>query len=135
MICLDTNVVIGIVNGRSSSLRHRLGEQMRAGVPVALSAIALFEMRYGFAKSGRRAANEQLLERFLGLGIDVLPFDAEDAAQAGDIRADLESKGTPIGPYDVLIAAQARRRGATLVTANVREFARVPGLLTADWTV
>jgi len=134
MICLDTNIVIGIVNGRSSSLRHRLGEQMRAGMPVALPVIALFEMRYGFAKSDRREHNEQLIERFLGLGIDVLPFEADDAAHAGDIRAHLEHKGTPIGHFDYLIAAQARRRGATLVTANGREFARVPGLLVADWT-
>jgi tRNA(fMet)-specific endonuclease VapC len=133
MICLDTNIVIGIVNGRSSLLRHRLGEQVRGGMPVALPVIALFEMRYGFAKSDRRAINEGLLERFLDLGVDVLPFEAEDAAHAGDIRAHLESKGTPIGPYDCLIAAQARRRGATLVTANAREFARVPGLLLADW--
>ena len=133
MICLDTNIVIGIVNGRSSSLRHRLGEQMRAGMTVALPAIALFEMRYGFAKSNRRAENERLLERFLGLGVNILPFDAEDAIHAGDIRADLESKGTPIGPYDCLIAAQARRRGATLVTANVGEFERVPGLIVVNW--
>jgi tRNA(fMet)-specific endonuclease VapC len=133
MICLDTNIVIQIVNGRSSSLRHRLGEQMRAGAPIALPVIALFEMRYGFAKSDRREHNERLLERFLGLGIDLLPFEPEDAAHAGDIRAWLESKGTPIGHYDYLIAAQARRRGATLVTANIREFARVPGLLVADW--
>jgi tRNA(fMet)-specific endonuclease VapC len=133
MICLDTNIVIGIVNGRSPSLRHRLGEQMRAGTPVALPAIALFEMRYGFAKSERRAVNEKLLERFLDLGVEVLPFDANDAAHAGDIRAHLESQGTPIGPYDCLIAAQARSRGAMLVTLNLREFARVPGLLVADW--
>jgi tRNA(fMet)-specific endonuclease VapC len=133
MICLDTNIVIGIVNGRSSSLRRRLGEQVRSGMPIALPAIALFEMRYGFVRSDRRAVNERLLERFLGLGVDVLPFDAEDAAHAGDIRAYLESKGTPIGPYDCLIAAQARRRGATLVTANGREFARVQGLMVTDW--
>jgi tRNA(fMet)-specific endonuclease VapC len=133
MICLDTNIVIGIVNGRSSSFRHRLGEQMRGGMPVALSAIALFEMRYGFAKSDRRTINEGLLERFLDLGIEVLAFDSEDATHAGDIRANLESKGTPIGPYDCLIAAQARRRSATLVTANIREFARVPGLMVTSW--
>jgi tRNA(fMet)-specific endonuclease VapC len=133
MICLDTNIVIGIVNGRNSSLRHRLGEQMRSSMPIALPVIALFEMRYGFAKSDRREHNEQLIERFLGLGIDVLPFEADDAAHAGDIRAHLESKGTPIGHYDYLIAAQARRRGATLVTANGREFARVPGLMVMDW--
>jgi tRNA(fMet)-specific endonuclease VapC len=133
MICLDTNIVIGIVNGRSSSLRHRLGEQMRSGIPIALPVVALFEMRYGFAKSNRRDHNERLLERFLGLGIDVLPFETEDAAHAGDIRAELESAGTPIGHYDYLIAAQARRRGAVLVTLNRREFARVPGLLVTDW--
>jgi tRNA(fMet)-specific endonuclease VapC len=133
MICLDTNIVISIVNGRSSSLRHRLGEQMRAGTPVALPVVALFEMRYGFAKSDRREHSERLLEKFLALGVDVVPFETEDAAQAGDIRAHLESKGTPIGHYDYLIAAQARRRGAALVTLNVREFSRVPGLIVTDW--
>src|SRR3954452_10480627 len=68
-----------------------------------------------------------------GLGIDILSFDAEDAAHAGDIRAHLESKGTPIAAYDYLIAAQARRRGAALVTLNTREFSRVPGLIVVDW--
>ncbi|WP_225121357.1 PIN domain-containing protein [Bradyrhizobium sp. BRP22] len=94
MICLDTNIVIGIVNGRSPSLRHRLGEQVRAGTSIALPVVALFEMRYGFAKSGRREHNERLLQRFLGLGIDVLPFETDDAMHAGEIRAELESAGT-----------------------------------------
>ncbi len=134
MICLDTNIVIRIVNGRSSSFRLRLEEQMRAGTPIALPVIALFEMRYGFAKSDRRDINERLLERFLGLGVDVLPFETEDAAHAGDIRAHLEVRGTPIGPYDILIAAQARCRDAALVTLNQREFDRVPGLIVANWT-
>jgi tRNA(fMet)-specific endonuclease VapC len=133
MICLDTNIVIGIVNGRSSSLRHRFGEQMRAGMPIALPVIALFEMRYGIAKSSRRDRNERVLERFLGLGIEILTFDDEDAAHAGDIRAALESRGTPIGPFDYLIAAQARRRGIALVTLNRFEFDRVPGLIVVDW--
>ena len=62
------------------------------------------------------------------------PFTDADAEEAGDIRLDLERAGTPIGPYSVLIAAQARRRGATLVTASARKFARVPGLRTEDWT-
>jgi tRNA(fMet)-specific endonuclease VapC len=133
MICLDTNIVISILNGRDPSLRHRLGEQMRAGAAVTMPVVALFEMRYGFAKSSRREQSERLLERFLGLGIDVLPFETEDATHAGDIRAQLESKGMPIGHYDYLIAAQARRRGAALVTLNSREFARVPGLIVTDW--
>jgi tRNA(fMet)-specific endonuclease VapC len=134
MICLDTNIVIGIVNGRSSSLRLRLEEQMRSGTPVVLPVIALFEMRYGFAKSDRREHSERLLDRFLGLGVDVLPFELEDAAHAGDIRAHLERRGTPIGPYDILIAAQARCRDAALVTLNQREFDRVPGLIVVNWS-
>ncbi|MGA9430725.1 MAG: PIN domain-containing protein [Xanthobacteraceae bacterium] len=65
--------------------------------------------------------------------VAILNFDADDAREAGDIRAALERAGTPIRPYDIHIAAQARRRGATLVTANAREFARVPGLAIQDW--
>jgi tRNA(fMet)-specific endonuclease VapC len=132
MICLDTNIVISILNGRDPSLRRRLEEQLHAGTKIGMPVVALFEMRFGIAKSDREHS-ERLLERFLDLGIDILPFDAEDAAHAGDIRAHLESKGTPIGPYDCLIAGQARRRGATLVTLNSREFLRVPGLIVIDW--
>ncbi len=90
-------------------------------------------MRYGYAKSDRRASSESQLETLLLRGIAIAPFGAEDAAHAGDIRAALEAKGTPIGAYDCLIAGQARCRGATLVTANMREFDRVPGLLVVDW--
>jgi tRNA(fMet)-specific endonuclease VapC len=133
MICLDTNIVISILNGRIPSLRHRVGEQMRGGTQVALPVLVLFEMRYGIEGSSRREHSDLLLQRFVGLGIVVLPFDAEDAAHAGDIRAHLESKGTPIGPYDCLIAAQVRRRGAALATVNRREFNRVPGLIVIDW--
>ena len=95
----------------------------------------LFEMRYGVAKSDRRARSEASLEAFLSLAVTPWPFEPEDAVHAADIRAELEGKGTPIGHYDYLIAAQARRRGATLVTANIREFARVPGLLVTNWVV
>jgi tRNA(fMet)-specific endonuclease VapC len=133
MICLDTNIAIYVINRRVPAIRPRLAEQLRLGTEIGFSVVALFELRYGHARSGRPAEADRLLAEFLAPGIAVLPFDAEDAAHAGDIRADLERKGTPIGSYDYLIAAQARRRGATLVTANVREFARVPGLLVADW--
>ena len=100
---------------------------------IVLPGICLFEMRYGYAKSDRRASSESQLETLLLRGIAIAPFGAEDAAHAGDIRAALEAKGTPIGAYDCLIAGQARCRGATLVTANMREFDRVPGLLVVDW--
>jgi tRNA(fMet)-specific endonuclease VapC len=133
MICLDTNIAIYVINRRMPSVRLRLAEQLRLGTEIGFSAVALFELRYGHARSDRRAESDRLLAEFLAPGIVILPFDAEDAAHAGDIRAVLESRGTPIGPYDCLIAAQARCRGATLLTANVREFERVPGLLVTDW--
>jgi tRNA(fMet)-specific endonuclease VapC len=135
MICLDTNIAIYVINRRISSVRHRLAEQLRLGTEIGFPAVALFELRYGHARSDRRAESDRLLAEFLAPGIAVLPFEAEDAEHAGDIRADLERKGTPIGPYDCLIAAQARRRGATLATANQREFERVPGLLVVNWAV
>jgi len=106
------------MNRRVPSVGHRLAEQLRPRTEIGLSAIALFELRYGHARSDRRAEADRLLTEFLAPGIAVLPFDAEDAAHAGDIRAHLDSKGTLIGPYDCLIAAQARRRGAVLATLN-----------------
>jgi len=133
MICLDTNIAINVINRRVSSVRLRLAEQLRAGTEIGFPVVALFELRYGHARSDGRAESDRLLAEFLAPGIVVLPFESEDAAHAGDIRAHLESKGTPIGPYDCLIAAQARRRDAALVTLNVREFSRVPGLIVMDW--
>jgi tRNA(fMet)-specific endonuclease VapC len=78
-------------------------------------------------------ANTQRLEAFLAGPIALLTFDDRDARVAGEIRATLEAAGTPIGPYDLLIAGQAVRNGLTLVTANASEFARVSGLTLEDW--
>ena len=86
------------------------------------------------ARSQRRRDNAERLRVFLSGNIDVAPFNEEDPIAAGDLRAALEAAGTPIGPYDLLIAAQALRSGTTLVTANVSEFARVSGLVWQDWT-
>jgi tRNA(fMet)-specific endonuclease VapC len=132
MHCLDTNVVISILSGRPPRLMDRFEVEL-AGDAITLPAIVLFELEYGIAKSERRRENQERLAVFLQAPISVLPFDADDAREAGEIRAALAKAGTPIGPYDILIAAQARRRGATLVTANEREFARVPRLKTEDW--
>lgn len=74
-----------------------------------------------------------MLDAFLAEGFTLIAFDADDANEAGDIRAFLEGQGTPIGPFDYLIAAQARRRRAALVTLNRRAFERVPGLIVTDW--
>jgi tRNA(fMet)-specific endonuclease VapC len=102
---------------------------------LALSVIVLFELHYGIANSARRKENTERLALFLQAPITVLPFDPADAQEAGEIRAVLKRAGALIGPYDLMIAAQARRRSALLVTANTSEFARVPGLKTADWSI
>ncbi|MBU3890681.1 type II toxin-antitoxin system VapC family toxin [Methylosinus sp. KRF6] len=133
MICLDTNVVIAVINRRNADVARRMGEALTQRVEISLPVIVLYELRYGYARSDRKPLMEALLAEFLSPGIAVLPFDEEDARRAGDIRANLEKRGQPIGHYDYLIAAQARRRGAILVTANGREFARVPGLMVTDW--
>ncbi|HLI12537.1 MAG TPA: type II toxin-antitoxin system VapC family toxin [Alphaproteobacteria bacterium] len=132
MICLDTNVVIAFLKGRPPHLVARFEEELPFGA-LALSVVTLFELHYGIAKSARRKENAERLAIFLQLPIAVLSFEPEDAEEAGDIRAALERAGTSIGPYDVLIAGQARRRNALLVTANADEFARVPGLKTENW--
>jgi tRNA(fMet)-specific endonuclease VapC len=133
MICLDTNAVIAVLNDQSSPVRRRIDAAISAGDTFALSAVVLFELRYGAAKSARPERNARRIEDFLAGPIEVLSFGPEDADEAGDIRAALERAGTPIGPYDVLIAAQARLRHALLVTANAREFVRVPRLRCEDW--
>ena len=133
MMCLDTIVLIGCLSGRPPALAERLERELLTD-DFALPTIVLFELRYGIAKSARPHDDAERLATFLELPIAILPFEPDDAEEAGDIRATLERAGTPIGPYDTLIAAQARRRDATLVTANLREFARVPRLKTEDWT-
>ncbi len=134
MNLLDSNIVIAIINNSSAQARRRFDRASAAGQVLAISSIVLFELRYGVAKSRRRAFNQSLLQAFIAGPVDGLPFDDDDALSAGALRATLESAGTPIGPYDVLIAAQALRRGATLATSNVREFRRVQGLKVEDWT-
>ena len=133
MICLDTNAVISALNQRTSPVLTRIEHALASGEAIAIASIVLFELRYGAAKSARSERNKQRIADFLAAPIEVLAFDSGDAEEAGDIRAELERTGTPIGPYDILVAAQARRRDALLVTANAREFARVPRLKFEDW--
>ncbi|MFC4352905.1 type II toxin-antitoxin system VapC family toxin [Fodinicurvata halophila] len=135
MICLDTNVVIAAINGRQPNVRMRLEEVMADGEVPVIPTVVLFELHYGILKSARADRNATLLSTFLTLGFESWSFEAEDAEEAGDIWATLEKAGTLIGPYDVLIAAQARLRDAVLVTANTSEFSRVPGLRLEDWSV
>ncbi|MGE0700104.1 MAG: type II toxin-antitoxin system VapC family toxin [Hyphomicrobiaceae bacterium] len=133
MIFLDTNVVIALINRPVPAVRQAYNAARASGTPLLLSSIVVFELCYGVARSVARARNASILRAFLTDGPEVASFDSDDAASAAEIRATLAAAGTPIGPYDVLIAGQALRHGATLVTANTREFARVPGLKVEDW--
>lgn len=125
---LDTNAVIALLKGADT----RIGRRVRMCQPaeVFVSSIVLHELFYGAFKSARTARNVALVD---GLRFGALEFSREDARDAGEVRASLAAKGTPIGPYDVLIAGQARARGLVLITHNTDEFARVPGLLMEDW--
>ncbi len=125
---LDTNAVIALLNDATSKTARRLRQQQPAD--VAISAIVMHELYYGAFKSRRTTRNAALIE---ALQFSVLDFDKEDARQAGEIRAVLAAKGTPIGAYDVLIAGQAAARNMILVTHNTKEFGRVPSLHFEDW--
>ena len=131
---LDTNAVIALLRNQPADVRDRMRGAVSRGASIAVSSVVLYELWYGVARSQRSRENAERLRIFLSGNIDVVTFDGEDAVAAGDLRAALEAAGKPIGPYDLLIAAQALRSGATLVTANVSEFARVYGLAWEDWT-
>ncbi len=135
MICLDTNVVIAMLNERISPVWTQYEDALAGGETIVISSIVLYELWYGARKSAKQSESAERIAQFMSGPIRILDFEAEDAEEAGDIRATLARAGTPIGPYDILIAAQARRRNALLVTANTREFARVPRLTIEDWTV
>jgi tRNA(fMet)-specific endonuclease VapC len=125
---LDANAVIAALNEPAGLLSRRLHEVVPTDVGV--SAVVMHELYFGAFKSQRRDRNLALVD---ALRFEVLPLDTEDARNAGEIRASLAARGTPIGAYDVLIAGQARARGLTLITRNTREFERVPGLSTENW--
>ncbi|MEO9121879.1 MAG: tRNA(fMet)-specific endonuclease VapC, partial [Burkholderiaceae bacterium] len=100
---------------------------------LCISAITLMEMIYGTEKSSVPEKNLSVIEGFAAR-LDVLDYNYNAAAHSGQLRAELAKIGTPIGPYDTLIAGHARSLGLVLVTNNVREFERVPGLRIEDWT-
>jgi tRNA(fMet)-specific endonuclease VapC len=132
---LDTNVVIALLRNKPAIVRERFRRALSEDAIIIVSSVVLFELWYGVARSERRKENTERLQVFLAGDVRVQPFEEGDASIAGDLRATLEIGGTPIGPYDLLIASQALRAGATLVTANTSEFARVIGLVWQDWTV
>lgn len=127
---LDTNTCIRYLNGRSAAIRRKLPTIPARDIVVC--SIVRAELAYGVAKSQTREASAAKLERFLEPYI-TLPFDDAAAEKFARIRAALEAAGTPIGPYDMQIAAIALTHGLIVITHNVREFNRVVGLQIEDW--
>ena len=125
---LDAIAVIALLNDRNGLTAQR-ARRHKPGA-VGLSAIVAHELYYGAFKSQRATHNVALVD---ALQFEVVEFDHEDAREAGEVRALLAARGTPIGPYDVLIAGQAKARDLILVTHNTAEFGRVPGLRIEDW--
>lgn len=126
---LDTNIIISLMSGRNPELRERIAVRFNDGIGV--SSLVMFELMFGAYNSARVAQNRERLTR---LAFPILDFDADDAKSAGAIRAQLKRVGMSIGPYDLLIAGQAKARGLVLITNNRSEFARVDGLQIEDWT-
>ncbi|HEY5210452.1 MAG TPA: type II toxin-antitoxin system VapC family toxin [Stellaceae bacterium] len=125
---LDTNAVIALLRGPDSKLARRT--RQHRPTDIGMSAIVAHELFYGAFKSRRVAQNLALVD---ALQFTVIEFDKEDSRRAGEIRAFLAGAGTPIGPYDVLIAGQALARDLILITRNRGEFSRVPNLRLEDW--
>ncbi len=125
---LDTNIVVALLKTRASPLAERVWSHSID--EIAVSSIVMFELYFGAFNSARPAEN---VSKLAASKFQVLPFEHEDARHAGEIRALLRQNGTPIGAFDLLIAGQARARNVTLVTNNVREFSRVPGLQVENW--
>jgi tRNA(fMet)-specific endonuclease VapC len=126
---LDTNICIYVINERPPAVLARFLAHESDG--LAISVITASELYWGVAKSGSRR-NLLALERFLA-PLVVMDYDIAAAQLYGDLRAGLERKGTPIGPFDMQIAAHALSLELTLVTNNLREFKRVPRLKLENW--
>ncbi len=128
---LDTDICIELIRQRSPGLLQRV--MALTPEDLGVSVVSVAELQYGVQRSREPERNQRALDLFL-LPFAILDLDYEAAAQYGKVRARLEAAGSPIGPYDLLIAAQALSRDLTLVTSNVREFRRVAGLRVEDWT-
>jgi len=126
---LDTNMVIYVIKRRPPAVREVFNRQHGR---MAISAITLAELLHGAERSSDPPRNLAVVEDFCSR-LTVLPYADKAAAHYGSIRAALETQGQPIGVNDLHIAAHARSEGLTLVSNNLREFRRVPGLLMENW--
>ena len=126
---LDTNIVIYVIKRRPLGILEIFNAH--AG-QMCISSITLAELLHGVEKSSIILQNMRKVEDFVSR-LEVLPYDSSAASHYGDIRANLEKKGTPIGVNDVHIAGHARSEALILVSNNIREFERVEGLRLENW--
>lgn len=126
---LDTNIVIYTIKNRPPEVRSLFKQH---DGQMCISTVTLGELIYGAEKSAQPEKNLEVVESMVAR-LDVLPFTNQDAAHFGQVKAELAAKGTPIGPYDTMIAGHARSQGMILVTNNTKEFVRVPGLRLENW--
>jgi len=127
---LDTNICIYLIKKRPRQVLQKFNAYSVGEIGV--SSITVAELQYGVRKSQYPVKNQQALKQFL-LPLVIADFDEQAAIAYGEVRAVLEAQGTPIGPLDTLMAAQAISLGVTLVTNNVKEFSRVQGLRFENW--
>lgn len=128
---LDTNICIYVIKRKPPEVFHRF-RTCQVG-DIGISTITVAELIHGTQKSQYPEKNQAALDQFL-LPLEIVDFDITAAQVYGFIRAQLEKQGTPIGPLDFLIAAQALSLGVSLITNNEREFLRVPELTVENWT-
>ena len=129
-VMLDTNICIAIIRCQPPQALKRFRNY--AVGEICISWVTLAELEFGVAKSRHAEKNRAALDEFL-LPLEIAGFDRATARSYGRVRADLEKKGRPIGALDMMIAAHALSLGVTLVTINVREFARIKGLTVDNW--
>jgi tRNA(fMet)-specific endonuclease VapC len=130
--CLDTNTCVDALRGARPGLVARFASLTPEDIQIPSMVRA--ELLHGALRSADPAQARRAVQRFLS-PYEVVAFDGEAADHYADIRCGLESRGMPIGPNDLVIAATARSRGLVLVTHNTDEFSRVPGLRLEDWAV
>lgn len=128
---LDTNICIYIIKKKPAIVFEKF-KNLALG-SIGISTITLAELQYGIMKSSSPSKNRDALDKFL-TPLEIIDFDYNATIEYGKIRADLERKGTIIGPLDTLIAAHAKSHGLILITNNEREFERIPDLEVENWT-
>jgi len=127
---LDTNICIFVIRQKPLNIVRKFQQHLQSD--LGISGVTLAELRYGADHSSDPAKNHSALDTFLAL-LEIADFDAPSADLYGNVRADLERRGCPIGPLDTMIAAHALRLGVPLVTNNAGEFRRVSGLVVEGW--